>query len=45
MGYIRPKDGAVKCVMLFDSGFEVSSSMYATGLSHGLQIATLSRYD
>lgn len=43
MGYISPKDGAVKCVMLFDSGFEVSSSMYATGLSHGLQIATLSR--
>lgn len=44
MGYISPKDGLVKCVMLFDSGFEVSSSMYATGLSHGLQIATLSRY-
>lgn len=42
MGYINPKDGVVKCVMLFDSGFEVSSSMYATGLSHGLQIATLS---
>lgn len=43
MGYVSPKDGAIKCVMLFDSGFEVSSSMYATGLSHGLQIATLSR--
>lgn len=45
MGYINPKDGVVKNIMLFDSGFEVSSSMYATGLSHGLQIATLSRYD
>jgi hypothetical protein len=44
MGYICPKHGLIKCVMLFDSGFEVSSSMYATGLSHGLQIATLSRY-
>ncbi|XP_021931643.1 phospholipase D1 isoform X2 [Zootermopsis nevadensis] len=43
MGYIHPKDGLVKCVLLFDLGFEVSSSVYATGLSHGLQIATLSR--
>jgi len=44
MGYIHPKDGLVKCVMLFDLGFEVSSSTYATGLTHGLQIASLSRY-
>ncbi|CAK1551566.1 unnamed protein product [Leptosia nina] len=37
-GYIRPSDGAVKGVMLFDQGFEVSSGMYSTGLSNGLQI-------
>lgn len=42
-GYVRPKDGIVKCVILFDQGFEVSSGMYATGLSTGLQILTLSR--
>ncbi|KAJ4450445.1 hypothetical protein ANN_01869 [Periplaneta americana] len=43
LGYMRPKDGMVKCVMLFDSGFEVSSGLYATGLNHGLQISNLSR--
>ncbi|XP_045492782.1 phospholipase D2 isoform X2 [Colias croceus] len=37
-GYIRPSDGVVKGVMLFDQGFEVSSGMYSTGLSNGLQI-------
>ncbi|XP_047111364.1 phospholipase D1 isoform X1 [Schistocerca piceifrons] len=43
LGYIRPKDGRVKCVMLFDSGFEVSSGIYATGLNHGMHIFNLSR--
>ncbi|XP_013141535.1 PREDICTED: phospholipase D2 [Papilio polytes] len=42
-GYIRPTDGAVKAVMLFDQGFEVSSGMYSTGLNHGLQILNQSR--
>lgn len=43
LGYIRPKDGRVKCVMLFDSGFEVSSGMYSTGMHNGLQIVNHSR--
>ncbi|XP_068628198.1 phospholipase D1 [Battus philenor] len=42
-GYIRPKDGVIKAVMLFDQGFEVSSGMYSTGLNHGLQILNQSR--
>ncbi|XP_061706490.1 phospholipase D2 [Cydia pomonella] len=42
-GYLRPSDGSVKAVMLFDQGFEVSSGMYSTGLNHGLQILNQSR--
>lgn len=42
-GYIRPKDGQVKCIILFDQGFEISSGMYSTGMHHGLQIKTMSR--
>ncbi|XP_052738027.1 phospholipase D2 isoform X2 [Bicyclus anynana] len=42
-GYIRPSDGIIKGVMLFDQGFEVSSGMYSTGLSNGLQILNNSR--
>lgn len=42
-GYIRPRDGNIKAVMLFDQGFEVSSGMYSTGLNHGLQILNQSR--
>ncbi|CAB3220831.1 unnamed protein product [Arctia plantaginis] len=42
-GYIRPRDGVIKAIMLFDQGFEVSSGMYSTGLNHGLQILNLSR--
>ncbi|XP_045534093.1 phospholipase D2 isoform X1 [Papilio machaon] len=42
-GYIRPTDGAIKAVMLFDQGFEVSSGMYSTGLNHGLHILNQSR--
>jgi phospholipase D1/2 len=41
LGYVRPNDGLVKCVMLFDSGFEVSSGFRHTG--HGLHIRNLSR--
>ncbi|XP_063229629.1 phospholipase D1 isoform X2 [Bacillus rossius redtenbacheri] len=43
MGYVEPQNGRVKCVLLFDLGFEISSGMYATGLHHGLQILNLSR--
>ncbi|XP_068085998.1 phospholipase D1 isoform X2 [Anabrus simplex] len=43
LGYIRPRDGTVKCVMLFDGGFEVSSGMFATGLHNGLHILNHSR--
>ncbi|XP_041973451.1 phospholipase D2 isoform X2 [Aricia agestis] len=42
-GYIRPSDGTVKAIMLFDQGFEVSSGMYSTGLNNGLQILNQSR--
>ncbi|CAG9791773.1 unnamed protein product [Diatraea saccharalis] len=42
-GYIRPSDGIVKGVMLFDQGFEVSSGMYSTGMNHGLQLLNQSR--
>lgn len=43
IAYIRPKDGRVKCVILYDSGFEVSSGIFSTGLRRGLHIINLSR--
>lgn len=43
-GLIRPKDGNVRSVILFDQGFETSLGMYSTGLRTGLQILTNSRY-
>ncbi|XP_053683600.1 phospholipase D2 [Sabethes cyaneus] len=43
-GYFRPKDGVLRCVVLFDHGFDISSGMYSTGMRNGLQIATNSRY-
>lgn len=42
-GYINPKDGRIKCVVLFDQGFEVSTGMYSTGMHHSIQLVTLSR--
>ncbi|XP_026470062.1 phospholipase D1-like [Ctenocephalides felis] len=42
-GYIRPEDGTVRSVMLFDQSFEVSSGMYSTGLRNGLQIINSNR--
>lgn len=42
-GYINPKDGIVKCVVLFDQGFEVASGLYSMGLNTGFQTLTLSR--
>lgn len=44
LAYIRPKDGRVKCVMLYDSGFEVSSGIFSTGIRRGLHIMNLSRF-
>ncbi|KAG8228995.1 hypothetical protein J437_LFUL009158 [Ladona fulva] len=44
IGYIRPTDGSVKGVMLLDSGFEVSSGIYAAGMPNALQITNLSRH-
>ncbi|XP_071452786.1 phospholipase D1 [Hetaerina americana] len=43
VGYIRPTDGSIKCVMLLDSGFEVSTGIYAAGMPTALQITNLSR--
>lgn len=43
-GLIRPKDGIVRSVILFDQGFETSLGMYNTGLRSGVQIANSSRY-
>lgn len=43
IAYIRPKDGRVNCVILYDSGFEVSSGIFSTGLRRGLHIINLSR--
>ncbi|XP_043289717.1 phospholipase D2-like [Venturia canescens] len=42
--YINPKDGTIQTVILMDSGFEVSSGMYSTGLKNVLQIMNLSRH-
>ena len=44
VAYVRPKDGVVHCVMLFDPEFEVSSGLYDTGEPHGLVLTNLSRY-
>lgn len=43
MGYINPKDGQVRTVILFDQGFEVSSGTYSARMHNGIQLMTLSR--
>uniref|UniRef100_A0A1L8DQ51 Phospholipase n=1 Tax=Nyssomyia neivai TaxID=330878 RepID=A0A1L8DQ51_9DIPT len=43
-GYMRPKDGVIRCVILFDQGFEVASGILGTGMRTGLQIVTYSRH-
>ncbi|KAK9512055.1 hypothetical protein O3M35_000566 [Rhynocoris fuscipes] len=43
VAYIRPKDGRIKAVILFDSAFDVSSGVFSTGLIRGLHICNLSR--
>lgn len=42
-GYINPKDGRVKCVILFDQGFEVATGLYSMGLQTGFHTLTLTR--
>ncbi|OXA43953.1 Phospholipase D1 [Folsomia candida] len=41
VAYVRPKDGRLHCVMLFDNDFEVASAMY--DVEHGIVISNLSR--
>ncbi|XP_053671611.1 phospholipase D2 [Anopheles nili] len=43
-GYYRPKDGVLRCVVLFDQGFDISLGIYSTGMRNGLQIETNSRF-
>ncbi|KAH8384668.1 hypothetical protein KR093_004438, partial [Drosophila rubida] len=43
-GYVRPTDGTIRAVILFDQGFDVSTGIYQTGMRKGLQILTNSRH-
>ncbi|XP_011180808.1 phospholipase D2 isoform X2 [Zeugodacus cucurbitae] len=43
-GYIRPNDGVIRSVILFDQGFDVSTGIYQTGMRKGLQVLTNSRH-
>ncbi|XP_023305494.2 phospholipase D2 isoform X1 [Lucilia cuprina] len=43
-GYIRPSDGVIRAVILFDMGFDVSTGIYQTGMRKGLQILTNNRH-
>ncbi|XP_002062808.3 phospholipase D2 isoform X1 [Drosophila willistoni] len=43
-GYIRPTDGSIRAVILFDQGFDVSTGIYQTGMRKGLQILTNNRH-
>lgn len=43
-GYIRPKNGTIGCIGLFDQGFDVSSGVYSTGMRHGIQLYNHSRF-
>jgi phospholipase D1/2 len=40
----NPKTGAVRSVILFDNGFDISLGLYSTGLNSGLQLVTNSKY-
>lgn len=42
-GYVNPKNGQIRSVVLYDQGFEVSTGIYSTGMRNGLQITTYSR--
>ncbi|KAH8280415.1 hypothetical protein KR018_006689, partial [Drosophila ironensis] len=43
-GYIRPTDGSIRAVILFDQGFDVSTGIYQTGMRKGLQVLTYNRH-
>ncbi|XP_039278492.1 phospholipase D1-like [Nilaparvata lugens] len=43
VAYVRPRDGRLRCVMLFDAAFEVSSGLFSTGLRRGLHITNACR--
>ncbi|XP_014089247.2 phospholipase D1 isoform X1 [Bactrocera oleae] len=43
-GYIRPTDGVIRSVILFDQGFDVSTGIYQTGMRKGLQVLTNNRH-
>ncbi|XP_057670646.1 phospholipase D2 [Diorhabda carinulata] len=42
-GYINPKNGRIKAVVLFDQGFEVASGIYALGVQNSFQVQSLCR--
>lgn len=42
-GHLSPKDGSIRCIVLFDQGFDVSTGIYSTGMRNGLQIMTNNR--
>ncbi|KAM7299428.1 phospholipase D2 isoform X2 [Ixodes scapularis] len=41
--YVRPRDGAIKSVLLMDQGFQIQSGFMATGVNHGLLVTNLTR--
>uniref|UniRef100_W5M509 Phospholipase n=1 Tax=Lepisosteus oculatus TaxID=7918 RepID=W5M509_LEPOC len=41
--YMRPKDGQVGSVILFDKGFNIKTGTKETGIKHGVSIENLSR--
>ncbi|XP_013119421.2 phospholipase D2 isoform X2 [Stomoxys calcitrans] len=43
-GYVRPSDGVIRAVILFDMGFDVSTGIYQTGMRKGLQVLTNNRH-
>lgn len=43
-GYIRPNDGVIRCIGLFDQGFDVSTGVYSTGMRNGIQLYNHSRF-
>ncbi|XP_017839064.1 phospholipase D2 isoform X1 [Drosophila busckii] len=43
-GYVRPTDGSIRAVILFDQGFDVSTGIYQTGMRKGLQVLTNCRH-
>lgn len=44
LALIRPDDGAIRAVLLFDQGFHVNAGLMDMGMFNGLQISNLSRH-